>query len=47
MPAQPYAAYLQEIQLQRQLLPSLILHFDPEAGDLQAWFWYVADCSEG
>jgi hypothetical protein len=45
MPTTPYAAYLEEIRLQRQLLPSVILHFDPESRSLQAWFWYVASRS--
>ena len=47
MSIQPYAGYLNEIRLQQRLLPSLILHFDPNARGLQAWFWYVANCTEG
>ena len=42
---QPYARFLDEIRLQQHFLPSVILHFDPEARDLRAWFWYVAICS--
>ena len=35
------ARYLSRIRHQQQTVPAIILHFDPTARDLWAWFWYV------
>ncbi|KIM78742.1 hypothetical protein PILCRDRAFT_90500 [Piloderma croceum F 1598] len=36
-----HARYIDQIQVQQQLLPCIIFHFDPASGDLQAQFWPV------
>jgi hypothetical protein len=33
--------YLRRLRRQQRLVHAIILHFDPIARDLRAWFWYV------
>jgi hypothetical protein len=36
-----HVTYLGRIQREKQLLPFIILHFDPVSQDLRIWFWCV------